>query len=68
METEILRPLAYSIAQAEVVSDLSRATLYRLMAKGQLETVTVGGRRLITRQALEKLLHLQRGSSPSQAA
>lgn len=47
--------LAYSFAEAESLSGLSRSTLYRLMASGQLKTVLLGRRRLIPRDALEAL-------------
>ncbi len=35
---------------------LSRSTLYKLMAAGVLRSVRVGGRRLIPRDAMEKLI------------
>jgi excisionase family DNA binding protein len=50
-----LRKIAYSFAEAEVVSNLSRSTLYREVARGRLRRVKVGKRSLIPADALEKL-------------
>lgn len=47
--------LAFSLAEAEVSSGLSRATLYRMIGSGELKTVRRGGRRLIPTAELEKL-------------
>jgi excisionase family DNA binding protein len=47
--------LAYSFAEAEVASSLSRATLYREVARGRLRLVKVGKRSLIPADALAKL-------------
>ena len=47
--------LAYSLAEVETLSGLSRASLYRLIAAGKLESVTRGRRRLIPSQALHAL-------------
>ncbi len=50
-------PLGYSIAEATKVSGgLSRATLYRLVRQGKLELVKIGGRAVVTRRSLERLL------------
>lgn len=58
METQTLTVprLAYSIAETEVMSGLSRSSLYRLMAAGQLKTVLRGRRRLVPVQELQKLV------------
>lgn len=50
--------LMYSIAEAELASSLSRATLYRLIAAGKLKTVQAGPkhRRLVPHHELEGLL------------
>jgi excisionase family DNA binding protein len=48
--------LAYSINEAIALSSLSRTTLYKLIARGELKTVMVAGRRLVPREALHLLL------------
>jgi excisionase family DNA binding protein len=48
--------LVYSINQAAQATNLSRATIYRLIASGQLKTVKVGARRLIPVSAIDALL------------
>ena len=50
--------LAYSLAEAEVLSGLSRASLYRLIGAGRLKTVQLGGRRLPSAE-LERLCSLE---------
>jgi len=56
MDTQPSVPrLAYSIPEAEFASGLSRATLYRLMGRGELVTVKRGGRRLVPSGELERL-------------
>lgn len=54
--TDYPEPAAFSIADAANHTGLSRATLYRLMADGQLDTLKIGTRRLVRRDALNKLL------------
>lgn len=62
METLTLSPvsfvprLAYSIAESEVLSGLSRSSLYRLMAAGKLKTIQRGRRRLVPALELHKLV------------
>lgn len=46
----------YSMAEIEIATSLSRATLYRAIASGQLKTVKRGKRRLVPAQALEDFL------------
>jgi excisionase family DNA binding protein len=53
----IPRRLAYSIAESETLSGLSRSSLYRLIAAGKLKTVQHGRRRLVPVQELERLCH-----------
>lgn len=48
--------LAYRMPDAVAVSGLSRAKLYKLIAAGELESVTVGRRRLIPAAALRRLV------------
>jgi excisionase family DNA binding protein len=51
-----LPPITYRVDDAVAVSGLSRATLYKLIAGGQLSSVRVAGRRLIPADALRDLL------------
>jgi excisionase family DNA binding protein len=48
--------LGWSLAELEVATGLSRATLYRMLAAGQLESVKVRGRRLVPAWQAQKLL------------
>jgi excisionase family DNA binding protein len=48
--------LGWSLAELEVATGLSRATLYRMLAAGQLESVKVRGRRLVPTWQAQKLL------------
>jgi len=48
--------LAYSLAESEALSGLSRSSLYRLIAAGKLKTVLHGRRRLVPVQELNRLL------------
>jgi excisionase family DNA binding protein len=54
-----LARLAYSVAEAAVVSGLSRSKLYELMNGGALSSVKIGSRRLIRHGDLVALLHAQ---------
>jgi excisionase family DNA binding protein len=47
--------LAYSLAESEALSGLSRSTLYRLIVAGKLRTVQRGRRRLVPSAELERL-------------
>lgn len=47
--------LAYSIAESEALSGLSRSSLYRLIAAGKLKTVQHGRRRIVPCDELERL-------------
>ena len=46
---------AYRVNEAVAVYRLSRSTLYKLIAEGNLRTVKIAGRRLIPRDAIEAL-------------
>jgi hypothetical protein len=59
-------PLGYSIADATRVSSISRASLYRLAARGDIEMVRVGRRTIVTAASLTRLLHA--APSPEQEA
>ena len=58
MEAQAVSPiprLAYSIAESEALSGLSRSSLYRLIAAGKLKTIQHGRRRIVPRAELERL-------------
>lgn len=48
--------LAYSIREACQASSLGRTTLYALIAAKRLPVIRVGGRTLVSADALQKLL------------
>ncbi len=48
--------LAYSVAEAALITGLSRDLLYDEMRAGRLEYLKVGRRRIITRQHLDAFL------------
>jgi len=54
-QTDTIPRLAYSLTEAQVATGLSRSTLYRLMARGELGTVKRGKRRLIPSGELKRL-------------
>ena len=47
--------LGYSLAELEVLIGLSRSTLHRMVARGELETVKRGRRRLVPADQVERL-------------
>lgn len=55
-----MQKLTCSIADATVALGVSRATIYNWMGDGKLETVKVGGRRLIPISSLDKLIRPER--------
>ena len=55
IQTIAVPRLAYSFSEAEVASGLSRSTLYRLIARGDLRSVKRGKRRLIPSDELRRL-------------
>jgi excisionase family DNA binding protein len=48
--------LAYRVNDAVKISGLSRSSIYKLIAEGELRSVVVAGRRLIPADALRDLL------------
>ena len=48
---------ALSIVEAARVCEISRATIYRLIADGKLTTLKIGARRLVPVAALDALLN-----------
>lgn len=49
-------PKLIDIPRAAKYVGLSRTRLYQEIAAGRLQTVKVGGRRLVTREALDQLI------------
>ncbi|HWG75362.1 MAG TPA: excisionase family DNA-binding protein [Steroidobacteraceae bacterium] len=52
---EPLPRFAFTVSEAAESSTLSRRKLYELIDSGQLRTVKIGKRRLVPRDALERL-------------
>ena len=50
--------LAYSVDEAAAITGLSRDLLYDQMRQGNLASIKVGRRRLITRQHLRQFLEI----------
>jgi excisionase family DNA binding protein len=48
--------LVYSILEAAHALNLSRATMYRLLAEGRITSIKIGSRRLIVRTSIDNLL------------
>ena len=48
--------LAYPIPEAAEILGIGRTTLYAEIGAGRLSTITIGRRRLVTREALEDYL------------
>ena len=46
----------FSLGEAAGLTGLCVSTLYNLMGDGRLQSIKVGGRRLVTREALDALL------------
>ena len=57
METETfaIPKLGYSLAETEVAIGVSRATLYRMLARGELKAAKVGRRRIVPDTELRRL-------------
>jgi excisionase family DNA binding protein len=48
--------LAYRIDEAAKLAGVSRETLYRLIAKGKLKTVKIGGCRVVSAKVMNAML------------
>lgn len=46
----------YSIPEAAQLIGIGRSSLYRLAASGELPTITIGGRRLVMADAIDRYL------------
>jgi excisionase family DNA binding protein len=53
-----LQRIAYSVAEAAIVSNLSRSKLYELIGSGELKSIKISGRRLIRHHDLLDLLQM----------
>jgi excisionase family DNA binding protein len=51
-----LEPRLLSLKQACQVLGISRTSLYALLASNQLQSVTVGRRRFVTREAIDEFI------------
>ncbi len=65
-ESELLPPLACSLAETVRVSGLGRTTIYELIATGQLRSVKRVGRRLILYEDLRR--YIEHGPRATEAA
>jgi excisionase family DNA binding protein len=54
--------LTYSVDEAATAAGISRATVYRLIDRGALHTIKLGDRRLVPREALERLCNPERAA------
>jgi excisionase family DNA binding protein len=50
----------YSLGEVAGLTGLAISTLYKLMASGRLKTQKIGGRRIVTDEALDELLGVAR--------
>lgn len=55
MAVEPIQPIAFTIPDAVAYSGLSRSRLYNLIKDGSLESLQIGGRRMIRRDSLDAL-------------
>lgn len=55
-KTNGLERLSYGVAEAAIVTGLSRSKLYELIQSGELPSLKIGSRRLLRREALVALL------------
>jgi len=61
-----LERLSYGVAEAAAVTGLSRSKLYELIQSGELPSLKIGSRRLLTRVALVALLDRAGGVAAEQ--
>jgi excisionase family DNA binding protein len=48
--------LVVSVREAAEAMGLSRSSIYRLIERGELETIKIGARRLVKRDVIERFL------------
>lgn len=51
-----MTPMTVSIAETIRATSLSQATIYRMIGRGEIETVKVSGRRLVKMASLRQLI------------
>jgi|GEM_PF-4460363 len=56
-------PLLYTVTETCLITSLSRATIYRLMGAGALDSVTIGRSRRITHDGLSAFLDSLRSAA-----
>jgi excisionase family DNA binding protein len=57
LDTVGLAPLAVRISDATRLTGIGKTKLFELIAEGKLETASIGRRRLILYNSLQRLLH-----------
>ena len=67
-DVPIVDRVAYSLAEVAGLTGLSISGLYLLIGRGELQSVRVGGRRLITREALNDFLRMSGNAPPARGA
>jgi excisionase family DNA binding protein len=60
MNSDLERGVRYAVSmhEAAVACNLSRSTLYRLLAQGKITTVKIGSRRLVPLSSIHDLLRV----------
>ena len=58
----------YGIKETCYQTDLSRSTVFALIASGELESLVVGSRRLVPRAAIEDFIRLRMARTNSEAS
>jgi len=61
---EAAKPLTVTVRRAGELLDVSRATIYRAIAAGNLETIHIGGRVLVIYASLEAVARNGIGALP----
>jgi excisionase family DNA binding protein len=60
--------LTCSVKEALEASGIGRTKFYELVARGQIDTIMVGDRRLVKIQSLQELLEAERDRTDDRAA
>jgi excisionase family DNA binding protein len=61
-------PLIYSTEEARAILKIGRSTMIRLVLSGELRSITIGRRRLISVQALEAFIRQREDAQGGDAA
>jgi excisionase family DNA binding protein len=62
------RRKAWSVAEACILTSLSRASIYDLINRGELKSVMIAGRRLIPDAAIDELIENALNREPREVA